>query len=140
MKRTALKRGKGLTRKRMKRKPIRRIWTDARAKVDEAGECRGCGRSVKVLRRMGRSLDAAHTIGREYDHKLSPTEYLVEPDSVVELCGPQVNTGTCHQLYDARKLDLWSKLTRDERLYAVEKIGLRRAKSRIKGRAHGEAA
>lgn len=125
-----------LQRKPMKRRPLRRDWSDALAKVEVEGECRGCRRSKKQLRVIGRTLEAAHTIGRTYDRRSSRPGFdrYVHPAATVPLCGPPPDTGTCHQLFDGHDLDLWSSLRDDEIGWAIERIGSGQARRRIKGR------
>ena len=129
-----LKRRAPLKRVRMRRRPVKRHWVDARAKVDASGRCRGCGRDIETLRRMGRTLDAAHIIGREHDLRFENGERYVHPDSVFELCGPQVNTGTCHNLYDGHQLNMWAALTGAERKWVIGRIGEGQARRRVEGR------
>lgn len=137
MKPSPLRRLAPLKRSRMKRKRVRRDWTRALEKVDREGRCRGCGRTTRQLGLIDRRLEAAHLLGRTYDTLKHPNgELIVETEATVPLCGPQVNTGTCHQLYDARKLDLWGRLTDSEREWAVRRLG-RQAITRIKGRGDG---
>lgn len=120
----------------MRRKKIRRDWSDALAKTAKEKRCRGCGRSLVDLALMGRRLETAHTIGRTYDpkHEDSRFDRYVHPDATVPLCGPQTDTGTCHQLYDARALDLTEKLTAEEIAWAKARIGADQARARIEGR------
>lgn len=104
----------------------RRDWTDARAKVDHAGRCRVCGLDVDQLAAIGRSLEAAHTIGRTHDEprpEVSESVLWVNPDHVVELCGPATSTATCHAAYDGHRLDLLPLLTTDEQAAAVRSAG-----------------
>lgn len=102
-----------------------RYWRDAIRKRDEEGACRVCGTTEGV--------EAAHLAGREYDPVLPcprdcadgftdddytgervPCEACkatglvryVRPESIVPLCGPSVDTGTCHNLQHAGALDL----------------------------------
>ena len=119
-----------------------RDWIDAREKVDAAGRCRACGLDVAALAAMGRSLEAAHTIGRSRDHKLvwrasdgrkmfvraefeadRILRLWVDPDDIVELCGPATSTDTCHGAYDGHRLDLLALLTLEEQLAAVRAAG-----------------
>lgn len=125
-----------LKRKPMKRKKLRRDWGDAQAKCSAEGKCRGCGLTVKELVRLNRYIQAAHTVGTTYDpaHESPQFDRYVHPDSVIPLCGPSTDTGTCHQLYDARRLDLSARLTGDEIGWAFRRIGERQAWSRIRGR------
>ena len=104
----------------------KRDWTDARAKVDDAGRCRVCGLDTMQLAMLGRSLEAAHTIGRTHDepHPDCPSAVLwVNPDHVVELCGPATSTDTCHAAYDGHTLDLLPMLTLEEQVAAVRCAG-----------------
>jgi hypothetical protein len=97
----------------------RRDWKQARAKVDREMECRVC--------RTGDSLQAAHTIGRIHD----PADGKVRARDIVPLCP------SCHQLYDARRLDLLPYLNYDEQAAAVEHLGIVRAMHRLTGSRSG---
>lgn len=120
----------------MKRKVLRRDWSDARAKVDEFGLCRGCGRPFEKLKRMGRSLDAAHIVGRTYDPKSDKASFdrYVHPDAVFPLCGPVLESGTCHHEYDGHRLNMWLRLTDSEREWVIAAAGEGRARRRAEGR------
>lgn len=88
----------------------KRIWTDARAKVEEAGCCRVCG--------IQRGLVAAHVTGRKFDKpKEGQKTRYVHPDSIVALCPP------CHEDYDAHNLDLLPHLFTAEQVKAVQDYG-----------------
>lgn len=116
-----------------------RKWDDARAKVDEEAACRGCGRPVHVLERLGFRLEAAHITGRANDRLMylayvdaewgwvlreQPGRVLyVAPVRVVPLCGPATDHRTCHHKYDHHKMDLLPKLTREEQAQAVLDMG-----------------
>lgn len=105
---------------------VQRDWSAARAKVDEKGRCRACGLDVFQLAELGRSLEAAHTIGRVHDEprpEVSETILWVNPDHVVELCGPATSTDTCHAAYDGHRLDLLPLMTTDEQVAAVRCAG-----------------
>lgn len=99
-----------------KKKPPRRDWTAARAKIEEEGRCRVC--------RSPDGLQAAHTIGRAKQDKpiggddaRKGGKIRVFPESVVPLCE------SCHSLYDARRLDLLPHLFLPEQVDAVEAAG-----------------
>lgn len=123
MKRTALK-----------RRPVRRDWSKAIAKIEFKSFCLGCKRSREELAKLGRPLQAAHTIGRTYDLKLPNGGIFVDPDSVVALCGPATDTATCHCLFDAGFLNLWELLNLAERAWAVNRVGEGQARRKIEGR------
>jgi hypothetical protein len=112
---------------------LRRDWSQAQHK---RGPCVVCGKTEGV--------ELAHTIGCARDEiRRTPAGNkiaVVHPDSVVSLCGPSVNTGTCHNLYDHAGLDLWSFLSPAERRYAIGRVGEGEARRRISGRAWLEAA
>lgn len=107
----------GLSRSRPKRKPLKRDWRSARAKVDGEGRCRVCKESW--------GLQTAHVIGREHDldsrNGLVPNgdsnAYFVRPDRVIPLCG------TCHTAYDRHEVEVLHVLTLDEQLQAVRDAG-----------------
>ena len=110
--------------------PIRRVWDYAEEKREN--RCRGCGRTYTELRQMGRRIELAHIAGREHD--LTPAigyeeiplergQLFVAPTRVIPLCGPSVDTGTCHNLQHAGRLDLLGKLTADEEIQAVADFG-----------------
>lgn len=118
-----------------------RDWIDAREKVDAAGRCRVCGLDLAALAALGRSLEAAHTVGRTHDSRLiwrypdgkkafvrehvqgGQVRLWVDPDDIVELCGPATSTDTCHGAYDGHRLDLLPLLTVDEQIAAVRAAG-----------------
>jgi hypothetical protein len=106
---------------------IRRDWSAARLKLEDEGRCRVCQRGdVK--------LDAAHVIGRFRDPEVRPGVRRVDPDAIVPLCGPAVDSDTCHGRYDAHRLDLLPHLTVDEQVRAVQDAGgLEAARRRITG-------
>lgn len=114
---------------------MRRDWTLARQKVEAEGRCRACARSdVK--------LEAAHVTGRRNDEKAplraidGLTKGMVHPDRVFPLCGPSVNTGTCHNKYDASRLDARWILSREEWCQAIMDEGsFGAAEHRLGGRA-----
>lgn len=113
-----------------KQPPLRRDWSWAVIKRHPA--CRVCGAT-------DRKIELAHVIGREHDLKnVSVCDWtdprtgethlervaLVLPDRVVPLCGPQVNTGTCHNRLDlAHDLELWDHLLDEEKRQAIEDAG-----------------
>ena len=99
-----------------------RDWTLAIAKVHREHKCRRCGCTGK--------LDAAHTIGREYDRAADGTRngvLVVNPDDVVPLCV------ACHTAYDAHQVDLLPFLTQAEQARAVLHVGLMSALARLTG-------
>lgn len=135
MKRGALKRTTPLRRRRAaRRRPAQRDWIGPLSKVFREGHCRGCGLQPSALAANGRRLEAAHILGRAFDRNRADGVRVVDPDSVVPLCGPPTTTGTCHERYDAHALDLWDRLTEDERAWAVERVGQGQALRRIRGR------
>lgn len=101
---------------------MKRDWTLARAKVEhEGGRCRIC--------RTTRQVEAAHVIRREYDREpalsLRGSSAFVHPDRIVPLCREH------HQEYDAHRLDLLGRLTREEEVQAVADVGLETARIRL---------
>lgn len=100
---------------------LRRSWDEAIAKVHREGKCRVCG--------SGEQLQCAHTIGRAKQDVKDGTKVIVKGDAIVPLCLP------CHQLYDARGLDLLPYLGLFEQMCAVEGAGgIERARNRLRGR------
>ena len=93
---------------------IRRDWSDARQKVDDAPGCRRC-------RRSDVRLEAAHVLGRIYDRPRvegSTTKVLyVHPDSVIPLCPD------CHRAYDAHEVGILERLEPAEQVRAVQDAG-----------------
>jgi len=92
---------------------VRRDWKAARAKVAQERNCRVCGSQDTV--------QAAHTIGRTHD----PVDGVVRAIDVVPLCV------VCHQLFDARRLDLLPYLSYGEQAAAVEHVGIVSALRRL---------
>lgn len=105
------------------RRPVRRYWEAARAKVEREAACRTCNETV--------GLQAAHVISRTHDRSFDalwpgaelpddfkPDDLYVNPDDVVPLCR------RCHGLYDARALDLLPALTIAEQVAAVRAVGI----------------
>jgi 5-methylcytosine-specific restriction endonuclease McrA len=91
---------------------MKRAWAPARAKCDEAGQCRVCG---------AENPEAAHIIPRS---QVGPPRGE-HPDNIVPLCRE------CHRNYDQGRLDLLPFLTRSEQAKAVELHGLIGALRRI---------
>ena len=93
---------------------IRRDWSDARQKVEDAGRCSRCLRSDV-------RLEAAHVMGRRYDRPRvegSTTKVLyVHPDSVWAACSD------CHRAYDAKEIGILPFLTLAEQVRAVQDAG-----------------
>jgi len=107
-------------RRSMQRKEPKRIWDDARAKVDLEARCRVCGWEPADTD----ELDAAHIMGRKYDqpaHTGTKTLY-VNPLDIVPLC-PVFAPEQCHQRFDAHELDLLPFLAPEEQTRAVELAG-----------------
>lgn len=116
-------------RKPAKRSEPKRIWTDARAKVDLEAKCRVCGWTPIHTE----ELDAAHAMGRKYDrpaHTGTKTLY-VNPLDIVPLC-PAFAPERCHQRFDAHELDLLPHLALEEQTRAVELAGgIEQARKRL---------
>lgn len=106
-------------RKSAKRSEPKRIWDDARAKVDLEGRCRVCGREG--------ALEAAHIMGRKHDEPAhsGTRDLYVNPLRIVPLCGTRdLNFGVgCHHFFDAHELDLLPYLAIEEQVKAVEDAG-----------------
>lgn len=118
----------------MKRRKVRRNWHDAQEKVNAEGKCRNCQRTTEQLRAIGRRLEAAHLLGRVYDAKGAGGIRYVHPDSVIPLCGPPTDTGTCHHEFDAHRLRLWHRLNPQEEGWVLARVGEGQARRRINGR------
>jgi hypothetical protein len=73
--------------------------------------------------------EAAHLIGREHDRYIDPEQpsmgRYVDPAHIVPLCR------TCHEWYDARKLDLLPYITLEESAAAVQLVGIVAAYRRL---------
>lgn len=95
--------------------PLRRNWQQALEKLASEGRCRACGRT-------DRKLDCAHVVGRARDERRAGY-VIVNPDSIVPLCGPSTDSSSCHYLYDAHRLDLCGLLTVEESVQAVRDAG-----------------
>lgn len=113
--------GKPRRRRPIRRAPIKRDWTDARAKVEEEGCCRIC-------KTKARKLEAAHVIGRQHDEpKVNKAtgeilkELYVHPDRIVPLCGPFPEG--CHGDVDYNRVNLVHHLTIEEQVQAVKDAG-----------------
>ena len=93
----------------------RRDWKEARAKVEDEGECRSCGvldgeRYFGNIGLVVARLEAAHLWPRSRGG-------LQEPDGIVPLCGE------CHRLFDSHRLDLLSVLRPVEQTELVRQAG-----------------
>jgi hypothetical protein len=108
-----------MKRTEMKKKLLRRDWSDARAKVSKEGRCRLCGH-IPASESL---LEAAHLVGCKYDPVMAGPrggKYLyVEPDSIVPLCGPFTH-GNCHMRFDKREVSLIGVLDIREYRYAIK--------------------
>jgi hypothetical protein len=90
---------------------MKRDWKEARAKVTKEGQCRYCRSQI-------RPLEAAHLIGRAADKK-EGNKAIVNPLSVIPLCGPFGDSDSCHTKYDHHQLDILPYLTAEEEVQAV---------------------
>jgi hypothetical protein len=98
-----------------------RDWSAARAKVDDEGRCR-----CEILGHCQGRLQAAHTIGRQYDVVLGPRGSMyVDPLDIVPLCAYH------HRLYDQKRLDLLPYTFLKEQAKAVEHVGIEAARGRL---------
>lgn len=92
-----------------------------REKVEEEGVCRVCGAGLLTL-------EAAHT----FDRSLGKSSFD-DPDLIVPLCGRFGNS--CHQLYDANRLNLLPYLRPSEQTALVRIAGgIERARKRAVGK------
>ncbi len=104
------------------KKPTKRDWTAARAKVEAEQYCRLCGRRT--------FLEAAHTIGRKYqdEKKTGPrggVSLWVNPDSIIPLCSQ------CHRLQHQKKVSVlrvldWAELSNAARACRMWGLNCRR--------------
>jgi hypothetical protein len=97
-----LRRSAPLARKPMRKKPIVRLWEDCK---DKRGPCRVCHSTEYV--------QLHHTVGREFDKRITSTRRWVNPDSVISLCQ------LCHGLVHSHKLSLVGYLAFRELRYVV---------------------
>lgn len=103
---------------------MRRDWAEPRAKVEEEGRCRYCGRS-------DRRLEAAHVIPRSVAPGLANQGAV----NVVPLCGGDASGPGCHERYDAHEISLLGYLTaREEAAAVLIAGGLELARRQINGR------
>lgn len=99
----------------MRKSQPKRIWDDARLKVDTEGACRRCGR--------GFPLETAHVLGREHDWRYPVRleegwkPYTVHPDRIIPLCRP------CHGAQHRHEFDTLPLLDPPEQLQAVADAG-----------------
>lgn len=134
----------------LSRKPRERIWTPARAKVEQEGVCR-----LARLEDCSPKLDCAHVIGRDRDQfaPLDPAvleewlradargRWFVAPDRIVPLCRHH------HRLYDRGLVGLIGRLFIAEELQAVRdsstegtmESGLELARRRLDAPAYAES-
>jgi len=94
------------------------------------GKCRVCGaedRKIELAHVVGVRCDTREAVEEErlFRGKVQPVRVAyINPDRVVPLCGPQVNTGTCHYRLDlGHDLELWDHLTDREKRQAVKDAG-----------------
>lgn len=88
--------------------PQKRDMRAARAKVDEEGACRYCGRTDLPL-------EAAHIVPRS---RLTAKEGAEDPRNILPLCREH------HALQHALKLELLGLMTHEEEMYVVQLVGL----------------
>lgn len=98
---------------------MKRDWSAIQ--TDRDTPCRVCGSVGKTER--------AHVAGRRHDrlarsdNGVALSHRVVDPDSIVPLCGPATDSSSCHYLYDAHRLDLLPHLTPAEEVRAVADLG-----------------
>lgn len=104
----------------MKRKAVKRDWSDAEIKRQP---CRVCGDpNVELAHLVGRSRDAVLTGPRGGEYR------YVHPDSVIGLCR------THHEQLDTRQLDILPYLTTSEQIRAVaDACGIQAAYEHLTG-------
>lgn len=111
--------------------PIKRLWHRCPPKR----ACQNCGGVLGQVK----ELNWAHIIGRAHDPIIFTGDWQdpndpfagsmfvrlaeVHEDDIVVLCGPATETGTCHQLYDAHRLDIWDLLTDAQKERAKKNAG-----------------
>lgn len=122
---------------------VTKVWTEARGKVGTEGKCRVCGRSPSEHPGLVFRLEAAHTVGEDYqdetrfsfDPAFAEDEglsiELVKAASVVPLCIDEA--GGCLSRYESGELDLLPYLTVEEQLDAVAAVGMQSAYATITG-------
>lgn len=107
-----------------KKPPFRYDWGRANCQKRSVS-CRVCGRS-------DRKIELAHVWGVEADTRDAIVTVVdgqdvrlvtILPARVIPLCGPSVDSGTCHQLQHASRLDVWDHLTETERFQAITDAG-----------------
>lgn len=111
-----------------KQPPILRVWNLANT-TKRLGSCRLCNKTAAEVKK----LELAHVMGCEHDLKETvigkddqgrPRRLcLVLPSRVIELCGPAVDTGTCHNGLDTHQMDVWDVLSPGEKKQAIEDAG-----------------
>lgn len=101
----------------MKRGSPDRNWDDI--EIDHMTPCLICGI-------VGRT-ERAHVLGRRYDqpHPDRPNSkrLWVNPLDIVPLCGPALDTHSCHYRYDHGEIDLLDKLPFEQQVRAVSLAG-----------------
>lgn len=106
---------------------VRRDWSSANAhhRPDGYASCRVCGSNegVELAHLAGREHDFTPALGFE-EIPLIRSHLFVAPTRCAPLCGPSVDTGTCHNLHHAGRLELAPHLTREEEIQLVADIGL----------------
>jgi len=113
----------------LKRSQPKRLWDDARAKVEREDRCRFCG--------CGGRLEAAHIMGRKYDKPVFEADktLYVNPERIIPLCPDH------HRQYDAHSLDILGYLAIEEQVQAViDAGGIEQARRRLAPSAYLEVA
>lgn len=123
-------------------RPPRRLWVDARAKVDREAECRlsglgGCEGRLEAAHAVGRDRDQFPIEGREH---LWAKGWYVAPERIVPLCTQH------HHAFDHGLIELLGRLHLVEELQAVRdsrvahESGIEAARRRLAPLAYRRAA
>lgn len=134
----------------LSRKPRERIWTPARAKVEQEGICRfarleNCDGRLECAHVIGRDRDAFPPLDRElleeWLHADEKGRWLVVPDRVIPACRAH------HAAYDRGEIGLLGRLFIEEELQAVRdssvvgsrESGIELARRRLDAPAYAES-
>jgi len=92
--------------------------------IDRDSACRVCTSRGQTER--------AHTAGRKYDERTGKGRWKVHPLDIVPLCGPALDTASCHYKADHGEIDLLPYLTVEEQVRVVQHLlGIENARMRL---------
>jgi len=92
--------------------------------IEASDPCRICGSQGRTER--------AHVSGRTYDERTGKGRWKVHPLDIVPLCGPALDTASCHYGVDHGQIDLLPFLTVDEQVRVVQHLlGIENARIRL---------